>query len=111
MPIEGKFYTSKELQEILNVSRQRISNLAKDNDWVVLVPGLYRAEDVENYLAKRYERSKKMAKDWVYCSECGESYNRLGPGHKCDPKALAAIAREEEADQEVREREEDEEKG
>jgi hypothetical protein len=53
MPIEGKFYTSKELQSLLDVSKQRISNLAKRQSWTVLVPGLYCAEGVEDYLMWR----------------------------------------------------------
>jgi hypothetical protein len=53
MPIQGKFYTSRDLQEILGVSRQRVYNLAKDNDWLALSPGLYCAEEVEDYLLYR----------------------------------------------------------
>lgn len=50
MPISGKFYTSKELQELLNVKKQRISNLARDRDWNGPLPGVYWAEEVEPYL-------------------------------------------------------------
>jgi hypothetical protein len=53
MPIEGKFYTSSELQKLLRVSKQRISNLSKLQNWTTLVPGLYCAEDVEDYLIIR----------------------------------------------------------
>lgn len=53
MPLQGKFYTSAELQKILNVSKQRVSNIASDRNWTTLVPGLYCAEDVEAYLHLR----------------------------------------------------------
>jgi hypothetical protein len=55
MPIEGKFYSSKELQKILNVGKQRISHIAKDNGWLILVSGsaLYCAEQVEDFLMGR----------------------------------------------------------
>lgn len=55
MPIQGKFYTSKELQALLGVSRQRIRNLASEDgqDFLALNPGLYCAEDVEDYLMAR----------------------------------------------------------
>ncbi len=53
MPIEGKFYTSQELQEILGVKKQRISNIANLQSWTALQPGLYCAENVEAYLVGR----------------------------------------------------------
>lgn len=53
MPIEGRFYTSQELQEILKVKKQRISNIANLQSWTALQPGLYCAESVEAYLKGR----------------------------------------------------------
>ncbi len=51
MPILGKFYTSEELQKLLGVTKQRISNLAKN--WESPHPGLYYAQSVEPYLMGR----------------------------------------------------------
>lgn len=53
MPIQGRFYPSVELQEILNVSKQQIYNLATHWKWQGPIPGLYYAGDVEPYLIKR----------------------------------------------------------
>lgn len=50
MPIEGRLYTSAELQNILGVSKQRITNLSNEQDWLSPAPGLYYAEQVETYL-------------------------------------------------------------
>lgn len=50
MPISGKFYQHQELQSILNVSKQRVSNIAADHNWEGPQPGLYYAESVEPYL-------------------------------------------------------------
>jgi len=33
MPFAGRFYTSEELQKLLGVTKQRISNLAKEQNW------------------------------------------------------------------------------
>lgn len=40
-------------------------------------------------------------KDWVYCGICGEEYRR-DIGHTCNPRTLAELQREAEADTEVR---------
>ncbi len=57
MPIQGKFYSSNELQvpEVLGVTKARINQVAIENDWITLVPGsaLYCAEQVEDYLLGR----------------------------------------------------------
>ncbi len=53
MPIEGKFYQHQELQELLDVSKQRISNLAVQQNWDGPQPGLFWADDVEPYLHSR----------------------------------------------------------
>lgn len=50
MPIEGKFYGSEELQLLLGVKKQRISNLFGAS---VLRPGLYPAEIVEPHLLNK----------------------------------------------------------
>jgi hypothetical protein len=42
-----------------------------------------------------------MAKDMVYCPDCGAEYNRFS-GHTCDPRILEQIAQDERDDQEVR---------
>jgi len=53
MPIRGTFYTSEELQKLLGVTKQRISNLAKEQNWEAPHPGLYYAQSVEPYLMGR----------------------------------------------------------
>jgi hypothetical protein len=55
MPLEGRFYTSQDLQEILGVSKQRVANIAAYYEWVqpVLNVGIYFAEEVESYLVGR----------------------------------------------------------
>lgn len=53
MPIEGRFYSNKELQEILGLSKQRISDIARQQSWLAIQPGLYCSEDVEDYLEYR----------------------------------------------------------
>ena len=53
MPIQGKFYSSKELQEILGVTRQRVHKISQYYEWQRLTYGLYWAEDVEPYLIRR----------------------------------------------------------
>lgn len=53
MPIRGTFYNSEELQKLLGVSRQRISNLAKAQNWEGPQKGLYYAQSVEPYLMGR----------------------------------------------------------
>lgn len=55
MPIQGKFYTAEELQTLLGVSKQRVSNLADEQGWNDSAPrpGLYYAQSVEPYLMRR----------------------------------------------------------
>lgn len=53
MPISGTFYTSQELQVLLDVSRQRVSQLATQQGWYSPTPGLYDGADVGPYLTKR----------------------------------------------------------
>lgn len=53
MPIIGKFYTSEELQKLLGVTKQRISNLAGAQSWASPHPGIYYAQSVEPYLMGR----------------------------------------------------------
>lgn len=53
MPIQGRFYSSEELQKLLGVSRQRVSNLAKAQNWNGPQKGLYYAQSVEWYLMGR----------------------------------------------------------
>ena len=53
MPIDGKLYQAAELQKLLKVKKQRISNLARDQNWEGPQPGLYWAECVEPYLMGR----------------------------------------------------------
>lgn len=54
MPISGTFYTQKELTELLKVSKQRVSDLARKHEWGSPLPGLYRAEDVTEYVWSRW---------------------------------------------------------
>lgn len=42
MPFSGTFWSVKEIQEILKVSRQRVFGLAKEYDWESPFPGLFR---------------------------------------------------------------------
>jgi hypothetical protein len=53
MPIIGKFYSSEELQKLLGVSKQRIYNLARAQNWQGPQKGLYYAQSVEWYLMSR----------------------------------------------------------
>ncbi len=66
MPIEGKLYPSDELQCLIGVKKQRISNIAKDRNWLVLIPGKYFAEDVEPFLMGRGIDPAKL-KTKSYC--------------------------------------------
>ena len=59
---------------------------------------------VEREIVKMEEEMK--GKDWVNCPDCGEEYNRLGPGHECDPRILEQLAQDAADDAEVREQEE-----
>lgn len=84
MPIKGIFWTSEELQKRLGVSKQRVSNLAKQYSWESPAPGLYRggvAEDSTAVDAYLFARNRMMIKgcnrpDWddsfdMDCPECG----------------------------------------
>lgn len=53
MPISGRFYPSEELQKLLGVTKQRISNLANEQNWAEARPGLYYAQSIEPYLMGR----------------------------------------------------------
>lgn len=84
MPISGRFYTSQELITLLGVSKQRISNLAKKQGFVEAHPGLYYAQDVDEYLWARARMqlfrefgipTKKLVRDDTFdkmdnCPEC-----------------------------------------
>lgn len=96
MPFQGRFYTSEELQRLLRVTKQRISNLAHTYGWESPSPGLYRggvAEDtatVDAYLFARWRAeilgSKKPLWDDSYdleCPECGAFAVEVGDGWKC----------------------------
>lgn len=54
MTITGTFYTSKEIQNILSCSKQRVSNLAKEQEWQSPYPGLYNTQDVTEYFLSRW---------------------------------------------------------
>lgn len=53
MPFQGRFYTSEELQKLLGVTKQRISNLSNEQNWESPHPGIYYAQSVEPYLMGR----------------------------------------------------------
>lgn len=53
MPIEGKFYEGEELQLLLGVTKQAISNIAHRQGWKAIKRGLFCAESVEAYLVGR----------------------------------------------------------
>jgi hypothetical protein len=84
MPISGIFWTSEELQKLLSVSKQRISNLAQTYKWESPAPGLYRggvAEDSATVDAYLFARNRAMIRgesrpNWddsfdLDCPECG----------------------------------------
>ena len=56
MPISGRFWTSKEIQELLEISKQRVSDLAREHVWGSPYPGLYYADQVDEYLWSRFRR-------------------------------------------------------
>ncbi len=58
MPFSGRFWTSKEIQDLLGVSKQRIADLAREHDWESPshAPGLYYADQVDEYLWARWRR-------------------------------------------------------
>jgi hypothetical protein len=67
MPISGKFYTSEELQTLLGVTKQRVSNLARQQNWAEARPGLYYSQPVESYLLGRAIDPVKLAvTSWDY---------------------------------------------
>ena len=57
MPIQGKFYTSRELQKLLgNVTPAAISRLRAEHGWTSPHRGLYDSEPVERYLYARWRK-------------------------------------------------------
>lgn len=109
MPISGRFYTAQELIELLGVTKGRISNLAKDRGFIEATPGLYYAQEVDEYLWARarmqlYREFGIPTKELVWddsfdkddnCPECGafalynpndESQWRCIKGHYGSPK-------------------------
>ena len=56
MPISGRFYISKEIQGILEISKQRVSDLAREHGWRSPHPGWYYADGVEEYIWSRFRR-------------------------------------------------------
>lgn len=53
MPYRGKFYSVKEVREILHVNRARVHAIAKRQGWTGPTDGLYYAECVEPFLLYR----------------------------------------------------------
>lgn len=53
MPIQGRFYPAQEIAKLLGVGKQRVSNLARKQNWEAIIPGLYYAQSVEWYLMSR----------------------------------------------------------
>ena len=80
MPISGRFYTTKELQEMLGISRQGVNNLARRHGWDSPHPGLYASgpadatDTVDAYLhARARQRIKGQRElDWddTYDIDC-----------------------------------------
>ena len=72
MPISGYFWTQKELQEGLGITKQGVSNLARRHGWESPYPGLYVGgpadipTTVDGYLHARARKSIKgqRALDW-----------------------------------------------
>lgn len=58
MPIEGKFYESEELQLLLGVKKQRITNLFGKS---AIKPGWYPAEIVEPHLLNKNIRPADLS--------------------------------------------------
>lgn len=96
MPIAGTFWTSEELQKLLGVSKQRVTNLARTYRWESPSPGLYRggvAEDstsVDAYLfaRQRADIQGKKNPNWddsydLECPECKAFAVELDGGWKC----------------------------
>ncbi len=85
MPISGTFWTAKELAEMLNISKQRVFNLAKRYNWGSPSPGIYYSELVEHYLSARSRRIIKgeRALDW------NDSEDTECPVEGCDGVCLA----------------------
>ena len=82
MPIEGKFYTPAELQTLLGVTKQRISNIAATHNWWAVIPGLYAAEDVEQYLAHYRNISPDGLAVLFYHNPDGETPAELRAEHE-----------------------------
>ena len=87
MPIEGKFWTSQELQNLLGVSKQRIAGIARDHGWHSPRPGLYAggvwedSQTVDAYLSARHRKDIMQVNHLVWhddydllanCPECGQ---------------------------------------
>ena len=53
MPYRGKVYSAQELVDLLDITKQGVSSLAKTNGWRGPKPGDYWAECVEPLLLKR----------------------------------------------------------
>lgn len=63
MPITGTFWSSKELQKLLGVSKQRVSDLARQLCWDSPISGLYRggvAEDTTTVDAYIFARNRAI---------------------------------------------------
>lgn len=84
MPISGRFYTSQELIKLLGVTKQRISNLAKEQGFIEAAPGLWYDTEVDEYLTNRQRTDLLKAAGWwngkglclwdevdIDCPECG----------------------------------------
>lgn len=96
MPITGTFYTSEEIQQLLGVSRQRVSDLARTYQWEKPYPGLYLAGPAEDsttvsaYLFARRRADIRGEKRPIWddsydmdCPECGALAVEIGEGWKC----------------------------
>lgn len=63
MPFTGTYWSTKELQDLLGVSRQRIHDLKYYWDWKSPAPGIYEDEDVQKYLRLRATKLKHRKKE------------------------------------------------
>lgn len=79
MPIEGKFYDSGELQKLLGITRQAISQLAIRQNWTTL-DARYCAEDVEDYLRSKNIRPKTLPVR-TYANPDGATWAELEAEH------------------------------
>jgi len=65
MPFQGLFYTSKEIQKLLGVTKQRISNLSSEQNWESPHSGIYYAQSVEPYLmGRKIDPIKLAVRSW-----------------------------------------------